>query len=275
MRFSERLGIIKPKNVIERNDISNDLRNTLWTILIEFIIDNENYQSKFGTKYSELENYFRDVWIRFFKLPIDELPWQYGNLGKYSAVDYLKKWFFNSEWYQILDFIEFSSAYHKDFTEICNGFLKKELSGYRFVDGLIVEIVSEEEINEIEHAIANSDKYQSVKDHLKTSLLLLSNKNNPDYRNSIKESISAVEALVKIITNSPGDTLGEALKIIETRHHIPKSLRSAFSSLYGYTSSSGGIRHSFLENDIEINIEEARFMLITCSAFINYLINKL
>lgn len=275
MRFSERIGIIKPKDVIERNDISNDLRNTLWTILIEFIIDNENYQSKFGTKYSELENYFRDVWIGFFKLPIDELPWQYGNLEKYSAVDYLKKWFFNSEWYQILDFIEFSSTYHKDFTEICNGFLKKELSGYRFVDGLIVEIVSEEEINEIEHAIANSDKYQSVKDHLKTSLLLLSNKNNPDYRNSIKESISAVEALVKIITNSPGDTLGEALKIIETRHQIPKSLRSAFSSLYGYTSSSGGIRHSFLENDIEINIEEARFMLITCSAFINYLINKL
>jgi hypothetical protein len=41
MRFSERIGIIKPKNVIERNDISNDLRNTLWTILIEFIIDNE------------------------------------------------------------------------------------------------------------------------------------------------------------------------------------------------------------------------------------------
>ncbi len=275
MRFSERIGIIKPKNVIERNDISNDLRNTLWTILIEFIIDNEEYQSKFGTKYSELENYFRNIWIGFFKLPIDELPWRYGNLEKYSAVDYLKKWFFNTEWYQVLDFVEFSSTYHKDFTEICNGFLKKELSGYRFVNGFIVEIVSEEEIKEIEHAIAASDKYQSVKDHLKTSLLLLSNKNNPDYRNSIKESISAVEALVKIITNSPGDTLGEALKIIETRYSIPKSLRSAFSALYGYTSSSGGIRHSFLENDIEIDIEEARFMLITCSAFINYLIHKL
>ena len=187
-------------------------------------------------------------------MPIDELPWRYGNLEKYSAVDYLKKWFFKNDWHQVLDFVEFSSKYHKDFTKICNGFFKKEMSAYRFVDGLIVEIVSEEEIKEIEYALSNCNKFQSVKEHLHTSLLLLSNKNNPDYRNSIKESISAVEALVKIITNSPEDTLGEALKIIEAKHSIPKSLKSAFSSLYGYTSSSGGIRHSFLENDIEINI---------------------
>lgn len=275
MRFSERMGIIKPKDVLQRGDISKELRNTLWTILIEFIINNENYQSKFGMKYSQLENYFREIWIGFFKLPIDELPWQYGNLEKYGAVEFLKTWFFTAEWYQILDLVEFSSKYHNDFKEICNGFLQKEMSAYRFVDDSIVEIVSEEEIKEIENAISNSDKYQNVKEHLKTSLLLLSNKNNPDYRNSIKESISAVEALAKNITNSSGDTLGEALKIIESKHHIPKSLKSAFSSLYGYTSNSGGIRHSFHENDIEIDIAEARFMLIACSAFINYLYNKL
>jgi hypothetical protein len=275
MRFSERMGIIKPKDVIERNDISKELRNSLWTILIELIIDNENYQSKFGIKYSELENYFRQIWIGYFKLPIDELPWRYGNLEKYNAVDFLKKWFFSSEWYLILDFVELSSTYHPEFTTICNKLFQNEMSAYRFVNGLIVEIVSEEEIKEIENAISKSDRYQSVKDHLTSSLLLLSNKNSPDYRNSIKESISAVEALVKIITNSPNNTLGEALKVIESKHQIPKSLKSAFNSLYGFTSSSGGIRHSFLENDIEISIEEARFMLIACSAFINYLINKL
>lgn len=45
----------------------------------------------------------------------------------------------------------------------------------------------------------------------------------------------------------------------------------AFAALYGYTSDSGGIRHSLLEDDISVSFEDAKFMLVSCSAFINYL----
>ena len=48
-------------------------------------------------------------------------------------------------------------------------------------------------------------------------------------------------------------------------------MKNAFSALYGYASDSGGIRHKLLEDDINVKMEDAKFMLITCSAFINYL----
>jgi len=198
-----------------------------------------------------------------------------GTVSEYNSKPIIRKWFFSADWDLVLDFVEFSSDYNSKFCKICNIYFKEEMSSYRFVDKKLVEVNSEEEIIEIEAAIRNSDKFSSVKTHLKTAIELLSDKKNPDYRNSIKESISAVESLSKIITKNEKTTLGNALKEIEKTHAIPNSLKVAFSALYGYTSDEGGIRHSLLENNVKIDIEEARFMLVTCSAFVNYLLNKI
>jgi hypothetical protein len=47
-------------------------------------------------------------------------------------------------------------------------------------------------------------------------------------------------------------------------------LKSAFLSLYGYTSDANGIRHALLE-EAQLTFEDAQFMLVACSAFVNYL----
>lgn len=46
----------------------------------------------------------------------------------------------------------------------------------------------------------------------------MSDRQKPNYRNSIKESISAVESICKIITQDEKATLGKALKKIENLH---------------------------------------------------------
>ena len=66
-------------------------------------------------------------------------------------------------------------------------------------------------------------------------------------------------------------TLGQALLKIEKKYKLHSALKNAFSALYGYTSDSGGIRHSLLEDDIDVSMEDAKFMLVSCAAFINYL----
>ncbi|GAA5024137.1 hypothetical protein GCM10011506_07540 [Marivirga lumbricoides] len=186
------------------------------------------------------------------------------------------EYFYKTEWYEKLNLVEFCFEDEgKQLHEVCNDFLKREFSAYRFVDGIIVEVNSKEEIIEIEEALNQSDKFKPVKTHLSTALRLLADKKSPDYRNSIKESISAVESISKIIVADNSTTLGQALKEIEKRHKIPKSLKSAFSTLYGYTSDVGGIRHALLDGDDEVKLEEAKFMLVACSAFINYLITKI
>lgn len=276
MRFSQRIGKRKNKTELEKNEMSPELRNTLWTLILELTIGLKKRETGYDQKYSELTDFFRSIWIFFFKWPIDNLPIYYSQVHEGNAKAIVRDWFFKADWDLAFDFVEFCASYSVDeFKEVCNSQLKSEFSAYRFVDDKIVEINSKEEIEEIEKAISNSDKYKPVKTHLETALNLIANRKSPDYRNSIKESISAVESLCKIILGNKKTTLGAALNEIEKKHSLPHSLKAAFEILYGYTSDEAGIRHGLLENDTKVDIEEARFMLIACSAFVNYLMNKI
>jgi hypothetical protein len=91
----------------------------------------------------------------------------------------------------------------------------------------------------------------------------------------MKESISSVEALCNIVTGSKSATLSDALKLIEKQGKIAlhPALKGAFDKLYGYASSSGGIRHGTIDNR-EVDFDIAKFMLVACSAFVNYMIAK-
>ena len=116
----------------------------------------------------------------------------------------------------------------------------------------------------------DSDRFKTVQIHLRRALELFSDRNNPDYRNSIKEFISAIESFCIIFTGNSKATLEQALKEIEKNHELHPALKNSFSSLYGYTSDSNGIRHSLLDEST-LSQEDAKFILVACSAFVNYL----
>jgi hypothetical protein len=82
---------------------------------------------------------------------------------------------------------------------------EKEVSAYRFVNGVIAKITDQVEIDEIDRALESTR--DPVRTHLRRALELLSDRESPDYRNSIKESISAVESLVATVVGEKG-TLG-------------------------------------------------------------------
>ena len=67
-------------------------------------------------------------------------------------------------------------------------------------------------------------------------------------------------------------TLGDALTIIEKSGKISfhGAEKSGFSKLYGWTNDADGIRHGMMDSK-NLQQEDARFMLIACSAFVNYL----
>ena len=78
--------------------------------------------------------------------------------------------------------------------------------------------------------------------------------------------------MCSLIVDDKSATLGDALSIIQRRSKIElhKSLRNAFDKLYSYTSDAEGIRHALLDES-NLSFEDAKFMLVSCSAFINYL----
>lgn len=278
MRFSQRIGKKSVRQSLQIESIDTTLENRLWNNFLSDFMDKISYTSSSGrlnqAKISKI------IWIEFFEQRIDEIP-SYSGGGIYidGVINYIKKWFFKAEWYEKYDFIEFiafldTKVIQTHFTKRCNQSLERESAGYRILEEKIVQITSEEEILAIEEAISYSSSMKPVETHLRTALDYLSNRENPDYRNSVKESISAVESFCSIMTGDEKATLGKALSQIEKSHKIHGALKSAFSSLYGYTSDSGGIRHSLLEDDVSVTMEDAKFMLVSCSAFINYLKTK-
>lgn len=153
-----------------------------------------------------------------------------------------------------------------------NKVFETEYIGYRFVDGIIVPISDSYEIGAINEAL--NSKYDSVYGHITKANKNLADREKPDYENSIKESISAVEAMCEIITGMKGRdaTLGNMLKHLEDKGIVIHSgLKAAFSTLYGYTSDANGIRHAGEIGGPQSTFEEAKFMLVACCAFINYL----
>ncbi|MCI5130616.1 MAG: hypothetical protein D3904_03640 [Candidatus Electrothrix sp. EH2] len=210
---------------------------------------------------------------------------------------WVKEYFYDLDWYCVYNLIEFifreyeiilnnTSPFNhfffkkndlkkKNFTLNLNSILEKEMSGYRFISGYIVPITDKNEISEIKSAIEHSKKigFSGVTEHISTALALLGKKPQPDYRNAIKEAISSVESMVKKISNCNSNGLKGALNDISQKTNIHNSLRTGFLKLYGYSSDENGIRHAILESS-DINFAEAKYMIVSSSAFVNYLIEK-
>jgi len=274
------MGIEPFRHAIQRDSMDDALRTGLWNACT--IYWNQTPRNKFLSTYAKenkdrrLLDMVERLWSVHLKKPLDKMDDYWSN----SYDDIRKEFLFNIPWNKVYEFVEFLASNYADesvnakFMQECNAVLKREASAYRFISGIIAPIVSDTEISEVEKAIADAP-LKSISDHLTRALELLADRKSPDYRNSIKESISAVEALCKAVANSPNATLSAALAEVESKQilRLHPSLKAAFDRLYGYTSSAEGIRHALMDQ-ASLDVEDAMFMLVACSAFANYLKSK-
>ena len=273
--FSQRYGYSPVRSVLQTGAIDEGLRNRLWNLVRSTFFNNvPPWSGAPGDFFPHTSNheFFKNLWHNYLKRTVETIGNSY-----FDAVNDLKKYVMECPWHEVYDFIEFlaqpRSPVQYGFINSVNEILKQESGGYRFVSGQIVEITSEEEIKTIEQALSLPDSLKPVREHLNQSLKHLSNREDPDYRNSIKESISAVESMSKIISNHDKATLTAALNAVERKTNLHSDLKHAFQKLYGYTNDSEGIRHALMEEQT-LDTEDAKFMLVSCSAFVNYLVVK-
>ena len=155
--------------------------------------------------------------------------------------------------------------YKNEYIEAISNVFKKENVNYRIINEKITDIVDEQQISSIEETLNNP--YKEVSRHYSKAIEQLYSLK--DFDNSIKESISSVEAMCQILTKNSKATLGDALKSLKDKIH--PAMKGAFEKLYGYTSDANGIRHANGLGEGDSTFEEAKYMLISCSAFVNYL----
>jgi len=279
MKFSERYGYKTPRNELQINAIDADLRHSIWNATYELLLTNT-------------ELIYNCLVVDFFKLPLEKSnnflfdQSQENNIRR----ERIHELFNNLDWFEVYDFIEFiinldelnkKSQYRdyraelKGYINQINKYLERECSAYRIVGKNILKLTNDAEISSIEKAMnLSGNRFHSIEKHLSDSLGMLSDRKNPNYRNSIKESISAVEACLRILTGK--NTFGKALDSLEKSGiQIDNQLKSGFEKIYAFTNSkSTGIRHALIEDGVQSDFEDAMFMLVSCSAFINYLISK-
>jgi len=272
--FSERTGLKPPKVVLQLSSMDDDLRNGLWNACELAILHRVANVKRYVDLDPFVSRFLRDLWANFRKQPTDTIPPE--GLQAYNLI---REFYFRAEWFEVYDFIEFIANHNfatvNDFIALCDETLERERSGYRFVGRKVVRITSEQELAAVQTAQHGvPDALKPVRLHLTTATGLFSDRKSPDYRNSIKESISAVEAMCKILIGDEKATLGQALKQVELKG-IPlhTALKSSFNSLYGYTNDADGIRHAMLEEPT-LDFDDAKYMLVSCSAFVNYLAAK-
>ena len=273
MRFSERMGFKPVREQLQVDEISDKLKNALWNGVYEFILKKPFPEENF---YAHV---FHRIWLEFLGYRVDKMPNVYSNDGQERIREYIGDWYFSndrelSDYYELVEFT-FEYGYIA-YINYLNKSLKEEKSAYRIVDNQFLRITSEEELQSVRESVDyTKDKYKGVHIHLRTSIRLLSDRKNPDYRNSIKESISAVESISKTLVNNDKATLSQALKLLEKQHQIHPALLQAYKKLYGYTNDEDGIRHAIMDDGKELDYHDAKYMLVTCTAFINLMIGKL
>ena len=198
--------------------------------------------------------------------------------GSRRCYDVLKSHFLKCRWNEVYDFIEFvvqtvSSGQIRveEFREAVNKILNQENSAYRMLGGEFCPITNDAEMAEVDAAASSNE--DAIREHMRAAIGFLSDRKDPNYRNSIKESISAVESLMKILTGTKSATLSEGLKRIESVVTLHPALRQAFEKLYAYTSDEQGVRHAIFDQS-NVTHGDAKLVLVYCSAFINYVLEK-
>lgn len=282
--FSERIGKPTCVTTIQLNEFDDHTRtqisNQLFKLL-DFIFSNQNeysvgmYQDPASNMGSDFCKALRADVLGYsvFLHSFDIIRWD----REFDRIDNVIA---QAPYNEVLDVIEYCYYWvtHRSdplikttWKNAFNMLFRQEYVGYRFVSDQIVPVTDELEISEIEQACKTP--FEGARAQLQKALGFLSDREHPDYKNCVKESISAVESVCKVLANDPKAELGKALKsLIANGLIIHGSLKSAILALYGYASDEGGIRHAERETESTVTFEEAKFMMVTCSAIVNYLV---
>lgn len=279
LRFSERVGIEPQRINIQVESIDDALKNSLWSAITDCILNiDTNRHRDYQRMTLEVREFSKLAYVDFFKWPKDKAPEH-----PIDCISTIRKWYFEANWHKIYDFLEASVEILNNLTlsnqamrlvAQSNLYLARELAGYRFVGDQLAAITNETEVDAVRSAAQPKQKFGAVSEHISSAISLYSNRTNPDYRNCIKESISAVEAAARVISGVEKATLAQAIILVDKVHPIHGALKEGLLKIYGYTSDEGGIRHSMLEEASPVDQPDAYFMLVSCSAFCNYLIER-
>lgn len=273
-------------NVTQPGTINDRVRNCIWNLVHEKLILPR------GRKRDDLRAIC--IAVREYRhTPTDDVAW-----FEHECISELKGLFTDPDWpwyqpYDLLEFVTFEYLYSPpdprwassqsarqregqriELARTFNAELARAGSAYRFVAYRLTPITSEVEAHALTEAMALPDKFRGAREHIRAGLESLSKMPEPEIRNCIEESLHAVESALKISTGISTGGVKDAMDQFASRHGIHSALRDAICKLYGYASDKPGLRHPLLAEASDLTAVDARMMIVTASALVNWIVAK-
>lgn len=272
--YSDRQGITRFKDIIQFKELNNRTRNKIYNLVVDAVkkLDAIHRHDSLPTLQV---SFVKCLYENAFGCNNEDMPIETTQYGTpYVNLDCFNK--------QILDFIK-SSTYSdifnliemivrigminkKVFQEEINKIFTDENVQHRLINDQITDLTNQEEIESVQSALDVKDE---ISNHFEKAMQLLYSRDNPDYANSVKESILAMEGYFNKVAGEKG-TLGATIKKLDDKGiNVHPALKEAISKLYGYSSDAEGIRHA--GNGAATTTEsEARLIFMMCIALYNY-----
>jgi hypothetical protein len=269
LTFAQAEGAEPLPTQLKRTEVSQQLRAVLWN----YIYDGLN-KTAVRDMYSYIggtwEKALRDVHVYLEHRPADEFKTEFRD-----AADVAKAVIMRGDYVRVYGWLQHVLRLRVilGFEKSVDGILRYCRSPYRIVaPDVICPVGSDQEAATVGKALAdlNSAGLAGGREHLKMAAAELS---AGHFADSVRESIHAVEAVVRVL--EPEGDFSKALATLEAKTNIHGALKAGFTKIYGFTSDEQGIRHALLEKGApDVDEADALFMIGACSAFVSYLINK-
>src|SRR6266436_2233803 len=165
LAFSDRIGITKPRTILQVEAMDDELRNGMWQACNEHHFrQDDDHHFPYDVQF---QNLLSNVYVDFFKKTSDAIPYGYE-----AGIRSIRNWFFGAQWWEIYNFVEFliSAFDNPPFAERVSFFLEREKSGYRILQNQFVAITDEVELSTISEAATLGSKFSGAREHIQSAI---------------------------------------------------------------------------------------------------------
>ena len=186
------------------------------------------------------------------------------------------------QWWQFYDIcevlwqgLEYNKREKNSLSEEINTLLREEHLGFELRDGKVEKIGSGFIDARVEEAryLLKEPEFKGADEHFEKALKALNTRPNPDVENCVKDAVSAIESVGRIIVNDEKAMLSDIIKKMARSGLIPRPLDEAIQKVYAYRGNQPGVAHGLVGTS-KVTINDAEFVLAMSAAIIIYLVKK-
>lgn len=256
--YSHRKGLIALESLIQRNKLNQRTRTKISDCFFEFY----SLLRKFN-KGKDYKLFFRNLCADIFSCS------KYSLETNENFVRQIQVTIDLCNYNEVFDFCEkvYKDIYasEKDIWEMrLNAIFEKEAVCHRMVNGLIVDELSNEDMQSVKEASEGEDEASTFIQKALHALYKLHDTNT-----AVLHSVSAAESILKQKAGNTKGTLADASKKLNEQGKLHRSLSDGLVKIYGYTSDVA--RHASGEKKTPIPYEEAKYIFLFCSSTVNFL----